>query len=44
MLMENPEQVIAETIQGDNSPWGWVVWLVIIIVFGLGLFKLIFKK
>lgn len=44
MLMETPEQVIAATMQGESNPGIWLLWLVVIIVFGLGLFKLIYKK
>ena len=44
MLMESPEQVIAATTQGETNPGTWILWLAVIIVFALGLFKLIYKK
>lgn len=43
MLMQDSEQVIAETLQGSN-PGSWILWLAVIILFALGLFKLIYKK
>lgn len=44
MLMESPEQVIADTQQGAYDPGFTIIWLVVVIFFVLGALRLIRKK
>ena len=44
MLMENTDQVINMTKQGADDPWLLIVWSCIVILFTLGVVKLINKK
>lgn len=44
MLMENSDRVINMTQQGADDPWLWIVWAGVVILFVLGVFRLINKK
>jgi hypothetical protein len=44
MLMENSDQVINMTQQGANNPWLLIAWACIVILFALGVVRLINKK
>ncbi len=44
MLMQNPEQVIAETRQGANNSGSLFIWLGVGALLGLGAIKLFNKK
>ncbi len=44
MLMQNPEQIIAETQQGADDSGLSILWLGVGFVFALGALKLINKK
>ncbi len=44
MLMQNPEQVIAETQQGSNDSSTLFLWLGVGVLLGFGAIKLFNKK
>jgi hypothetical protein len=44
MLSEKTDQVISMTQQGADNSWLWIVWAGVIIIFALGVFRLINKK
>lgn len=44
MLMENSDQVIDMTRQGVDNPWLLIAWACIVILFALGVVRLINKK
>ncbi len=44
MLMQNPEQVIAETKRSTDDSEFLIIWLAVGFVFALGALKLIRKK
>ncbi|MCK4950754.1 MAG: hypothetical protein KAS48_02970 [Gammaproteobacteria bacterium] len=39
MLQEDPSEVIAATQQGISGPWVWLIWVGVIVLLVLGIWR-----